>query len=245
METPADGTNRPAFFDNAWFGYLGYGLKNSLEKLAADRPNWLALPNLCLMRFHTVYRFDHDERRVDFWSDVPGTKPLMPMSQSDIAAPTVMSPALQYDTRTAYLSKAAEIIERIHAGDLYQANLTRKFTGEFSQPPDAFGLFRRLCEASPAPYSAFLKLGDTQILSSSPELFLHIDAAGQVRTRPIKGTAAAIYKDAGAGPTNRADALAASAKDRAENLMIVDLMRNDFSRACLPGSVQGRKPCSR
>ncbi|MDE3038695.1 MAG: anthranilate synthase component I family protein, partial [Pseudomonadota bacterium] len=83
--------------------------------------------------------------------------------------------------------------------------------------------------------SAFLRLGGTSILSSSPELFLKIDAGGQMRARPIKGTAP--RSDDPARDRQLRDALAASAKDRAENLMIADLMRNDFSRSCVPGSV--------
>ncbi|MBV8940042.1 MAG: anthranilate synthase component I family protein, partial [Alphaproteobacteria bacterium] len=110
------------------------------------------------------------------------------------------------------------------------------FFGRLTAPPDALSLFERLCEASPAPYSACLKLGDAAVLSSSPERFLTLDAQGRLETRPIKGSAPR-HIDVAEDARLRA-ALAASAKDRAENLMIVDLMRNDFSRVCLPGSVQ-------
>ena len=92
---------------------------------------------------------------------------------------------------------------------------------------------------SPASYSAFMRLDDTYILSSSPELFLHADAAGHIHTRPIKGSAPR-FQDEGQDRQSR-DALTASAKDQAENLMIVDLMRNDLSRSCLPGSVRAEK----
>ena len=221
-------------FDNAWFGYLGYGLKDCLETLVPDRPNWLALPDLCMMQFNSIYQFDHDERTVTLWQK--HTKPRFSVSAPapDIYPPRVSSLRSNMSKKD-YLESAAQIIECIHRGDLYQANLTRKFMGEFAESPDAFALFRKLCAVSPAPYSAFLRLGDTCILSSSPELFLHIGSDGHIRTRPIKGTAPR-FGDLTQDQQSR-ERLAVSAKDRAENLMIVDLMRNDLSRACIPGSV--------
>lgn len=222
-------------FDPAWFGYLGYSLKDSLEKLVPESPNWLALPELCLMRFHSIYEFDHHTRTINWWFD-DGSSPLpAPASPTPIYPPRVTnisSPMSQQE----YLDKVAAIIKRIHEGDLYQANLTRKFTGTFAEKPDGFFLFKRLCELSPAPYSAFIRLGDTHLISSSPERFLTIDPKGEVTARPIKGTAAR-YADAVQDAASR-EWLAASEKDRAENLMIVDLMRNDLARSCLPGSVE-------
>ncbi|MDE3059748.1 MAG: anthranilate synthase component I family protein [Pseudomonadota bacterium] len=239
-------SDRPAF-DNAWFGYLSYGLKHSLEQLPPDRSNWLALPDLCMMRFLQVYHFDHKKRAVTLWSTTPppaGGRPggghdspniISPHPNTPPAGEGIISSLRSNMTRQEYLDKAAHVIERIHAGDLYQANLTRKFMGEFAEAPKPFDLFRKLCAVSPAPYSAFLRLGDTHVLSSSPELFLRIDAEGRICTRPIKGTAPR-FSDAGKDAASR-DALQASAKDKAENLMIADLMRNDLSRACIPGSV--------
>ena len=221
-------------FDGAWFGYLGYGLKDSLEALPADEPGFIALAKLCMMRFGQIYQFDHDLRELTLWSD-DGT--LHPLHTHGLHTPLI-PPAQLFSnmTRGEYLQKAQTILEAIHRGDLYQANLTRKFMGKWHSKPDAFSVFCRLCEVSPAPYSAFLQLGDVQIASSSPELFLHISADGRVQTRPIKGTAprlADMEQDAGS-----ARALAQSEKDRAENLMIVDLMRNDLSRSATLGSVK-------
>jgi len=226
-----------AKLDNAWFGYLGYGLKDGLEKLVADKPNWLQLPNLCMLRFHTIYQFDHNEQKITRWSDIPTPFPV-PKHWNDIYPPRV-SLLRSNMTSESYLEKAAYIIECIHRGDLYQANLTRKFIGNFTERPDYLALFKKLCTVSPAPYSAFMRLNDTYILSSSPELFLYIDAGGQVRTRPIKGTAPR-FENAVRDRRSR-EGLEKSAKDQAENLMIVDLMRNDFSRSCLPGSVQAER----
>lgn len=224
-----------AALDNAWFGYLGYSLKDSLEKLSPDAPGLLNLPKLCMMRFHTIYVFDHERQQITIWSDQ--ANPRILKAQASIAsAPFTVSELRSNMTRQSYLDKAAHVIERIRAGDLYQANLTRKFYGRFSKTPNAFQLFEALCRVSPAPYSAYIRINDTHILSSSPEQFLSINADGKVTTRPIKGTAPR-HSDAAQDEKSRR-ALAESAKDRAENLMITDLMRNDLARSCMAGSIE-------
>ena len=219
-----------------WFGYLGYGLKDSLEQLNGDTPNWYHLPNLSMTRFHNVIRFDHDNHILEMMAGIYPTwvfkeypTPAKEYQVEDSSLASNMS-------KSSYLGKVADIIERIHRGDLYQANLTRKFTGQFTRAIDSFELFRRLCEVSPASYSAFIRLNGTDILSSSPELFLAIDEHSGIRTRPIKGTSPRF-----SDPKSDFESLKKlenSAKDRAENLMIVDLMRNDLSRSCVAGSVK-------
>lgn len=226
-------THNRLALDNAWFGYLGYGLKNSLETLTADDAGWISLPNLYMMRFGTVIRFDHQERAVEVWSDNSSFS-FPPIKGIAVAIPPVTRISSNM-TRQQYLDNIRIIIDKIYAGELYQANLTRKFSGEFAVPCNPFAVFCRLAQVSPAPYSAFLKLGEYAVASSSPELFLHIDNKGRMRTRPIKGTAPRFNDPI--QDRQSYETLAVSAKDRAENLMIVDLMRNDFSRSCVPGSV--------
>jgi para-aminobenzoate synthetase component 1 len=131
-------------------------------------------------------------------------------------------------TKAEYLNKVNKIQDYIKAGDIYQANLTRKFYGEFSVSVDPFNIYCELNRISPAPYSAFLKINDLFIISSSPELFIRVDNDGNAITCPIKGSAA----------KGQGKELSLSEKDRSENLMITDLMRNDFSRSCIPGSVK-------
>lgn len=217
-------------FSPAWFGYLGYGLKDCLETLTRETPTWLNMPDLCMMRFATIYVFDHENLTLVRWGkDRELTPACAPSPLPAVASLTSNM------SGTEYLDKVSWLREQIHAGELYQANLTRKFMGSFSHAPDGFSLFRRLCEASPAPYSAFLRMGDTCVLSSSPEQFLRITADGLVKTRPIKGTAPR-YADENYDRRSRAN-LTKSEKDLSENLMIVDLMRNDLSRTCIPGSI--------
>jgi para-aminobenzoate synthetase component 1 len=137
-------------------------------------------------------------------------------------------------TRDGYLQAVERVREYILAGDAFQANLSQRFEAPLTEPP--WTLYRRLRERNPAPFAAFLEFPDVVVMSASPERFLRVDAVGRVETRPVKGT-----RPRGIGPEHDAalgQALAESAKDRAENLMIVDLMRNDLSRVCAPGSVR-------
>jgi aminodeoxychorismate synthase component I len=133
----------------------------------------------------------------------------------------------------AHAKAVLRIQEHIEAGDLYQACLTLRIDVPFAGDP--FHLYRALRERNPAPFGAWLALPEVAVLSSSPERFLRVEAGRRVESRPIKGT-----RPRGAGPAEDrrlAAELAASAKDRAENLMIVDLVRNDLGRVCETGSI--------
>jgi para-aminobenzoate synthetase component 1 len=137
-------------------------------------------------------------------------------------------------TRAGFMDAVARVREYIVAGDIFQANLSQRFETRLDGSP--WELYLRLRTRNPAPFAAFMELPAASVLSASPERFLRVDAKGGVETRPIKGT-----RPRGVGPEHDAalgQALTESAKDRAENLMIVDLMRNDLSRVCAPGSVR-------
>jgi para-aminobenzoate synthetase component 1 len=137
-------------------------------------------------------------------------------------------------THAGYLAAVARVREYIFAGDIFQANISQRFDAPLGEPP--WSLYCRLRTQNRAPFAAFLDFPEAVVLSASPERFLHVDTGGHVETRPIKGT-----RPRGVGPEHDAAlglALTASAKDRAENLMIVDLLRNDLSRVCAPGTVR-------
>jgi para-aminobenzoate synthetase component 1 len=138
-------------------------------------------------------------------------------------------------THRGYLDAVGRVREYIIAGDIFQANLSQRFQSALTEAP--FALYRRLRKRNPAPFAAYLAFDDLAVLSASPERFLRLDEKQRlVETRPIKGT-----RPRGLGPMHDAAlgrALAESAKDRAENVMIVDLLRNDLSRVCRPGSVR-------
>ncbi len=138
-------------------------------------------------------------------------------------------------THRAYLDTVARVREYILAGDIFQANLSQRFEGALAEP--TFDLYRRLRRRNAAPFAAYIDLGNFAVLSASPERFLRLDENRRhVETRPIKGT-----RPRGLVPMHDAAlgrALAESDKDRAENVMIVDLLRNDLSRVCRPGTVR-------
>jgi len=122
----------------------------------------------------------------------------------------------------------------ISAGDIYQVNLTFPLTSRFSGSVD--GVYSRLREKQPVPYGALVKLGDTALLSRSPELFFALTSDGEMTARPMKGTAPRGQTDAEDDALRQG--LRVSDKNRAENLMIVDLLRNDMSRISEIGSVR-------
>jgi para-aminobenzoate synthetase component 1 len=138
-------------------------------------------------------------------------------------------------THRGYLDAVARVREYIVAGDIFQANLSQRFQSRLSERP--FDLYQRLRRHNPAPFAAYLGYGELAVLSASPERFLRLDQdRRRVETRPIKGT-----RPRGLAPMHDAAlgrALAESEKDRAENVMIVDLLRNDLSRVCRPGTVR-------
>jgi para-aminobenzoate synthetase component 1 len=139
-------------------------------------------------------------------------------------------------TRARYAAAVGEVRARIADGEIYQMNLAQRFTCATAEPPAR--IYRRLRALNPAPMGAFLEAGDWTVLSSSPERFLEVEG-GRIRTFPIKGT-----RPRGGTPADDAAQLrelAASEKERAELLMIVDLMRNDLGRVCRFGSVRVKR----
>jgi len=136
-------------------------------------------------------------------------------------------------TRKSYETAFTAVQDYLRAGDCYQINLAQRFAAQASG--DAFAAYCTLRQLSPSPYSAFLNLPHVQILCASPERFLQVQQ-GRVETRPIKGTRPSVA-DALQNELLVQD-LRSNPKDRAENLMIVDLLRNDLSKSCIAGSVK-------
>jgi para-aminobenzoate synthetase component I len=200
--------------DGLWLaGMLSYELGYALEpRLASLLPKVRDQPLIHLAAF-----------------DAPHAPPPMPDDDARIFAVT---PAWDVD---AYTPACARILGYICAGDIYQANLTFPVNANWEGTP--LGLHAALLRRQPVPHGAVVQLPDAPaVVSRSPELFFATDAAGRIETRPMKGTAPRD-PDPARDAALRA-ALGTSAKDRAENLMIVDLLRNDISRVCRTGSVR-------
>ncbi len=139
--------------------------------------------------------------------------------------------------RQTYLSDIRRCLDLIQQGETYQVCLTNEL--HCKSDVDPLALYRTMRKVNPAPHAAFIKCPEGAVLSASPERFLSIDANGKVEAKPIKGT---IKRDQDPLKDNQlAEQLRTSEKDRAENVMIVDLLRNDLSRSCEPGSVRVEK----
>ncbi len=228
-------------FQGGLAGYLGYDLGREVERLPTHQPDDLGLPPLAMGLFECIAAWDHAQGRA--WVIGPAEQARALAATLEAAPPL---PALDWSATArfraeqdpaAYRAALARVIAYIHGGDIFQANLSQRFQAPLPAGLSPFMLYRRLRHCSPAPFAACLALGKSlALLSASPERFLAVDGGGGVETRPIKGT-----RPRGATPAEDdalAADLAASAKDRAENLMIVDLMRNDLARVCRPGSVR-------
>jgi anthranilate synthase component 1 len=134
-----------------------------------------------------------------------------------------------------YTRAVARILDYIRDGDVFQVNLSRQWDIDFSNPVDPASIYRRLCIHNPAPFSGLLRLGDSTIVSSSPERLVAV-RNGLVETRPIAGT----RPRSPSCSVDRAysNELLAHPKERAEHIMLIDLERNDLGRLCVPGSIE-------
>ncbi|GGB06669.1 para-aminobenzoate synthase [Puia dinghuensis] len=161
-----------------------------------------------------------------------GSAPAVASGSSSSATPVVFTPRI---ARDEYLSTIDALRRHILRGDCYEINFCQEF---FAQPADIdpYAVWRSLSNASPNPFAAFYRIDQRFLLCASPERFLK-KTGNDLFSQPIKGTAPRVKQDPAADRRQR-DALFQSAKDRAENVMVVDLVRNDLSRICRPGSVR-------
>ena len=218
------------------FGFLSYEMLAEPSETVSTAPAYIKAPCCQFFLPKQLMCFDHLHRTVKAWGERAEVLDAHRMNASFVPLPRVAHLSSNMN-KEEYLQKALATMEAIREGDFYQANLTRKFFGQFESVPDPSSLFLGLVKASPAPYSAYLQFGDLHVLSSSPEQFLRLSSQGRLETRPIKGT---IRRHPGGEAAER-EQLQASTKDRAENLMIVDLMRNDLAKVCQPSSVEADK----
>jgi len=257
----ADGDGRPPFLGGL-AGFLGYDLGRRFERLPAIARADQELPVLRLALHDWVIAWDRRDGRA--WlggravderiaaldrrlADIRARLATPPVPARPIAGPPIDSLQLRSGLDRAAFEAGVEAVRRsIAEGEIYQANLTRRLEAPFRGDP--WPLYRRLRTGDPALFAAYLDLGPNPltgaaraILSASPEPFLAVTPDGLVATNPIKGTR----------PRGRdrdddrrlAGELLASAKDRAENVMIVDVLRNDLGRVCRPGTVRVPRLC--
>ena len=218
-------------FAGGAIGYFSYELGRRLQGQA---PGDAGMPEMAVGLYDWALVLDHRHRRAWLAGDPP------PGLADWLSAGPAQTPGAWWPAgearatpdRASYDRAFRRVRDYLHAGDCYQVNLARRLQAPFDGDP--LGVYADFREAAGGPFAAYLELAGGPILSGSPERFLEL-RDGWVKTAPIKGTrprAADPCTDAA-----RRDELLASAKDRAENLMIVDLLRNDLGRACRTGSV--------
>ncbi|MBC5795539.1 aminodeoxychorismate synthase component I [Sphaerospermopsis sp. LEGE 00249] len=238
----------PFDFNCGFVGYFGYELK---AECGGNLVHNSELPDAMFILADRIIAFDHqeqviylvclttDEETAKTWFSETELKlqtlsPIQPIIKSKLKPqPQEKIKFNLQQSEKNYLEDIQTSLKEIYEGETYQVCLTNKLSTEFTPEPLEF--YRTLRKINPAPYSAFLKFDNFTIACSSPERFLSIDSQGWVETKPIKGTLPR-------GKTPQEDellkaSLRNSEKDRSENLMIVDLLRNDLGRVCQVGSV--------
>ncbi len=236
-------------------GYFSYDLCHFIERLPSTAVDDLEFPDCYLGFYDVVLVFDHRENRVYLVSsgfphleegkrrrraeerleEMKGKLSEVPPFSEDLVANPVAKgiPLRSNFTREEYIRAVATAREYIAAGDIFQVNLSQRFETDLVVP--AYELYRRLRQVNPAPFASYLNFDPVTIVSASPERFLRLQG-DQVETRPIKGT-----RPRGRDPredASLAQELLQSGKDRAENIMIVDLERNDLGRVCRYGTIK-------
>jgi para-aminobenzoate synthetase component 1 len=241
-------------FQGGAAGFLGYEFGGVLERLPPPRPDLPGIPDAVFGLYDWTLAWDHERGAAWLIStgiDAHGRESAeaaaaraegvlrmlaSPPAEtpSGASCTTAMAGQLRSTfTRDEYLAAVQRVRDYILSGDVFQVNLSQRFEAPFTGDPLA--LYASLRAETPAPFAGYLDAGDFQLVSASPERFLLIDG-DRIETRPIKGT-----RPRGTTPEldeALAAELAGSAKDRAENVMIVDLLRNDLSRVCRPGTVR-------
>ncbi len=239
---PAAGCELP--FCGGALGYFSYDLARRFEKLPVHARSEEKMPEMAVGIYDWAVVVDHHERRS--WLVGQGRDPETDWKWDRLVAQfnappaerarqpfRITGPLASNLTRDSYARRFRRVIDFIHAGDCYQINLAQRFSAPAVGDP--WSAYQALRIVNPAPYSAYLRTPYGSVLSSSPERFLQV-RDGVVETKPIKGT-----RPRAGHPRLDAERIAelqASAKDRAENVMIVDLLRNDLSKSCETGSVK-------
>lgn len=247
-------------FQGGLVGLLSYDLCHAYEDLSKSESVSQELEDMAVGFYDTVHAFDHHCKKS--WIISSG----LPYNDQKVRAQHAKKRLLSYCdklesqvaiglglsikqetcqfrsnfTKKSYLEIVNKAIEYIKSGDIFEVNLSQRISCDIPKNFDHYNLYSKLKEINPSPFSAYFNIGKTKILSSSPERFIKV-RDGEIETRPIKGTRKRGKSEA--EDKELAYDLLRSEKDRAENIMIVDLMRNDLSRVCLADSINVPQLC--
>lgn len=224
------------------YGYFGYDLARELEKLPTTAARDVNAAEMAVGFYDTIIVVDHQEKSCQILSTLnePDARQRLALDDTSRQAANIpfrlTTPFSPDIDKESYLTAYQKVAEYIQAGDCYQINLAQRFSACFEGSP--WAAYTKLTKHAPAPYSGFFETDQLTLASLSPEQFIGVTHY-QAQTKPIKGT---IKRSSNSEEdTLNLYALRNSKKDQAENLMIVDLLRNDFSKTCKPNSVRVEK----
>jgi para-aminobenzoate synthetase len=230
----------PFAFTGGYVGYFGYELK---AECGSPNKHRSALPDSVLLRVDRFLVIDHREQALytvclgddaEAWLDETESRMAAIDASTCRPRPKGSKPIERYQIpREDYLARIRESQSLIQAGESYEICLTNQVLLESDLP--ALDYYETLRRTNPAPYAAYLRLGEIELASTSPECFLRIDQTRRAESRPIKGTIRRGHDEE--EDARFRDLLASDSRYRAENLMIVDLVRNDLAHVCSPGTV--------
>jgi len=235
-ESPAARDELP--FCGGWFFYLGYEAAQQIESTLRLPRSPFALPDALAVRCPAAIVHDRERNRSHAITE-RGAAQLDEMlalagERSGAVAARISGAAIDEEAPSRYLAGVERILDYLRAGDVFQVNLSRRWTAHVDPRCDAADLYAQLQARNPAPFAGLMRWGDAAVISSSPERLLRID--GRIaQTRPIAGTRRR-GGDASEDESLRAT-LRENLKERAEHVMLLDLERNDLGRVCKPGSI--------
>jgi len=227
-------------FKTGAVGYFSYDLGRRIEALPAKAVKDIDTPEMAIGIYHHAIIFDNQAQSFVLICRDEHRESIEKSLLSKLSKPSKTTETFSLTsswqaniTKKEYQQKFARIQDHLLSGDCYQINLTQRFSSQYKG--DEFQAYLALRESNKAPFSSFIRVDDHAILSISPERFLQLNQQ-RVQTKPIKGTM--VRSPVKAIDAENAQTLKQSTKDQAENLMIVDLLRNDISKVCQPGSVK-------
>src|SRR5687768_14864737 len=217
------------------FGHLGYDLKNEIEGLQSGHADKLGFPDIFFFEPTIIIRLSEKEMIIE--SDGDAGKIFEEIMQSEETNPVQNDPVRiqQRVSKQEYLETIGQLKKHILRGDCYEINYCMEFFAE-NATVDPLSIYQKLSSTSPNPFSALYKLEDKWLICASPERFLKKEG-NKILSQPIKGTSSRFLKDDGKDKRSKEE-LYASEKDRSENVMVVDLVRNDLARVCKEGTVK-------
>jgi para-aminobenzoate synthetase component 1 len=216
------------------FGHLGYDLKNEIENLNSLHPDQIRFPALHFFEPEIVIRFNEKEMIVEAGNPAGIFSEIM-AAEIPVSGQRDRINVRNRVTRKEYLEIIERLREHILRGDCYEINFCQEFYAE-QAVIDPVAVYHQLSRISPSPFSALYKMGDRWLICSSPERFLKKEGK-KIISQPMKGTSRRDIADAEKDKKSK-DELHYSEKDRSENVMVVDLVRNDLAKVCREGTVK-------